>query len=121
MYSGYDVHSYHYAVTIDISADIMLSLIISGSCSVFKCVFFFIWQVASAAPSSSDEEFELLIYADDSKDPSELLKCLVDAVAKALEDTNYDKVIERLKEDMVVVDLKLRTCEAEEEKRERRK
>lgn len=80
----------------------------------------FVWQVVSAAPSS-EEEFELLIDADDSKDPSELLNCIVDAVAKALEKTNYEKVIETLKEDMIVVDLKLKTCEVEEKGREQRK
>lgn len=91
--------------------------------SNYSIVFLFVSQVVSAAPSS-DEEFDVMFDADEGgqdMDPSERLKCIVDAVAQALEKVKYDKVIEKLRKDIVVVDLRFKACQAEEDKWQERK
>lgn len=54
-------------------------------------------------------------------DPTERLKCIVDAVSQALEEVKYDKVIDKLRKDIVVVDLRFKACQAEEDKSQKRK
>lgn len=63
-----------------------------------------------------EAEFDFMFEENEGQNPAERIKCMIEAIRDAVKETDYEKIVEKMKQEMEEVGNRMKSCQTEQDR-----